>query len=93
MDGRMDEVAKALVRGATRREELRLAGGGLAGALLAAVGLTNQVGAQGAAEGARSSSLASAAFTAWSSTSSTETMRSLETADPTTAPRASSASR
>ena len=39
MDTRLDAVAKAVARGATRRQALRLAGGGLAGALLAAVGL------------------------------------------------------
>ena len=39
MDGqRFDVMAKEVARGATRRQALRLAGGGLAGALLGAVG-------------------------------------------------------
>jgi len=42
---RFDEVAKALARGLTRRESLRAVGGGLAGALLAAVGLGKAWGA------------------------------------------------
>ena len=46
MDSRLDLVAKAVARGATRRQALRLAGGGLAGALLAAVGVTGRAGAQ-----------------------------------------------
>ena len=46
MDGRLDAVAKAVARGATRRQALRLAGGGLAGALLAAAGLGKRAGAQ-----------------------------------------------
>ena len=38
MDGqRFDDLTKALAGGATRRRALRLAGGGLAGALLAVV--------------------------------------------------------
>ena len=48
MDSRLDAVAKAVARGATRRQALRLAGGGLAGALLAAAGLGKRAGAQGA---------------------------------------------
>ena len=36
MESRLDAVAKAVARGATRRQALRLAGGGLVGALLAA---------------------------------------------------------
>ena len=40
MDGqRFDAMARAMAGGATRRRALRLAGGGLAGALLAAAGL------------------------------------------------------
>ena len=46
MDSRMDVVAKAVARGTTRRQALRLAGGGLAGALLAAAGLGKRAGAQ-----------------------------------------------
>ena len=46
MDTRLDVVAKAVARGATRRQALRLAGGGLAGALLAAAGLGKRAGAQ-----------------------------------------------
>ena len=46
MDSRLDLVAKAVARGATRREALRLAGGGLIGALLAAAGLGRRAGAQ-----------------------------------------------
>ena len=47
MDGqRFDAVARAVARGATRREALRLVGGGLAGALLAAVGAGKRAGAQ-----------------------------------------------
>ena len=45
---RFDDLTKALAGGATRRRALRLAGGGLAGALLAAAGLRNRAGAQGA---------------------------------------------
>ena len=46
MDGqRFDLMAKAMAGGATRRRALRLAGGGLAGALLAA-GLGRRAGAQ-----------------------------------------------
>ena len=44
VDGRLDVAATALARGATRRQALRLAGGGSAGALLAAVGLTDLAG-------------------------------------------------
>ena len=47
MDTRLDAVAKAVARGATRRQALRLAGGGLAGALLAAAGLGKRAGAHG----------------------------------------------
>ena len=47
MDGqRFDQMTRAMAGGATRRQALRLAGGGLAGALLAAVGLGRRVGAQ-----------------------------------------------
>ena len=49
MDGqRFDDLTKAMANGATRRRALRLAGGGLAGALLAAAELRNRAGAQGA---------------------------------------------
>ena len=44
---RFDQMAKAVGRGATRRQALRRAGGGLAGAQLAAAGLGNRAGAQG----------------------------------------------
>ena len=43
---RFDTMAKAVGRGTTRRQALRLAGGGLAGALLAAAGVGNRAGAQ-----------------------------------------------
>ena len=43
---RFDAVAKAMASGSTRRQALRLAGGGLAGALLAAAGLGKRAGAQ-----------------------------------------------
>ena len=47
MDGqRFDALARAMAGGATRRRALRLAGGGLAGALLAAAGLGRRAGAQ-----------------------------------------------
>ena len=47
LDGqRFDAMARAMANGATRRRALRLAGGGLAGALLAAVGLGRRAGAQ-----------------------------------------------
>ncbi len=45
---RFDGLARAMANGATRRRALRLAGGGLAGALLAAVGVGKRAGAQGA---------------------------------------------
>ncbi|CAA9570042.1 MAG: hypothetical protein AVDCRST_MAG19-2682 [uncultured Thermomicrobiales bacterium] len=44
---RFDAMAKAMANGATRRRALRLAGGGLAGALLAAAGLGKRARAQG----------------------------------------------
>ncbi len=47
IDSRLDAVAKAMASGSTRRRALRLAGGRLAGALLAAVGLGGRAGAQG----------------------------------------------
>ncbi len=43
---RFDNLAKAMASGSTRRAALRLAGGGLAGALLAAAGLDRRAGAQ-----------------------------------------------
>ena len=43
---RFDGLTRALASGATRRRTLRLAGGGLAGALLAAAGLRDRAGAQ-----------------------------------------------
>jgi hypothetical protein len=43
---RFDDLTKAMAGGATRRRALRLAGGGLAGALLAAAGLGRRAGAQ-----------------------------------------------
>ena len=43
---RFDDLTKAMASGATRRRALRLAGGGLAGALLAAAGLSKRAGAQ-----------------------------------------------
>ncbi len=47
MDGqRFDAMAKAMANGATRRLALRLAGGAMAGAVLAAAGLGRRVGAQ-----------------------------------------------
>ena len=47
MDGqRFDEMTREMAGGATRRQALRLAEGGLAGALLAAVGLGKRAGAQ-----------------------------------------------
>ena len=46
MESRLDVVAKAMANGSTRREALRLAGGGLAGALLAAAGFGRRAGAQ-----------------------------------------------
>jgi hypothetical protein len=47
MDGRrFDQMTKAMANGATRRRALRLAGGGLGGALLAAAGLGRRAGAQ-----------------------------------------------
>ena len=47
MDGQwFDAMAKAVADGSTRRRALRLAGGGLAGALLAAAGLGRRAGAQ-----------------------------------------------
>ena len=47
MDGqRFDAMTKAMASGSTRRRALRLAGGGLAGALLAAAGLGKRVAAQ-----------------------------------------------
>lgn len=49
MDGqRFDAMTKAVGRAATRRQVLRLAGGGLAGAMLAAVGQGRLAGAKGA---------------------------------------------
>ncbi len=49
---RFDAMARAMASGATRRRALRLAWGGLAGALLAAAGLGNRAGAeQGPPEG------------------------------------------
>ena len=47
MDGqRFDAITKAMAGGATRRRALRLVGGGLAGALLAAVGVGKRAEAQ-----------------------------------------------
>ena len=47
MDGqRFDSLARAMASGATRRRTLRLAGGGLAGALLAAAGLGRRARAE-----------------------------------------------
>ena len=43
---RFDDLTKAMASGATRRRALRLAGGGLAGALLAAVGVSRRAGAE-----------------------------------------------
>ena len=43
---RFDDLTKAMASGATRRRALRLAGGGLAGALLAAVGVGERAEAQ-----------------------------------------------
>ena len=42
-----DTMAKAMASGSTRRLALRLAGGAMAGALLAAAGLGRRAGAQG----------------------------------------------
>ena len=48
MDGqRFDQMTRAMASGSTRRRALRLAGGGLAGALLAAAGLGRRASAQG----------------------------------------------
>ena len=46
MDGqRFDELTRTMARGTSRRQALRLVGGGLAGALLAAVGRGGSAGA------------------------------------------------
>ena len=39
MESRLEVVAKAVARGATRRQALRLAGGGVAGGVLAVLGV------------------------------------------------------
>ena len=47
LDGqRFDTWTRAMANGATRRRALRLAGGGLAGAVLAAVGVSRRAGAR-----------------------------------------------
>ena len=51
MDGqRFDDLTRAMATGTSRRRLLRLGGGGLAGALLAATGLGHRARADGVAE-------------------------------------------